>query len=156
MKKSERALISRNILSLKFAKQKSASQLDRPTHGWVRAIRDALGMSARQLAKRMHMSQAAITQLERSEVAGTIRIETLRRLADAMNCDLTYAVVPRQPLEEIVMNQARQRATRDLAAINHTMLLENQKIAASEVALRIEDYANKLVATGKLWDDLDN
>ncbi len=156
MKKSERALISRNILSLKFAEQKSAIQLDRPTHGWVRAIRDALGMSARQLAKRMHMSQAAITQLERSEVAGTIRIETLKRLADAMNCDLTYAVVPRQPLEEIVMNQARQRATRDLAAINHTMLLENQKIAASEVALRIEDYANKLIATGKLWDDRDN
>jgi len=102
------------------------------------------------------MSQAAITQLERSEVAGTIRIETLRRLADAMNCDLTYAVVPRQPLEEIVMNQARQRATRDLAAINHTMLFENQKIAASEVALRVEDYANKLIVTGKLWDDLDN
>jgi len=156
MKKSERALISRNILSPKFAEQKSAIQLDRPTHGWVRAIRDALGMSARQLAKRMHMSQAAITQLERSEVAGTIRIETLRRLADAMNCDLTYAVVPRQPLEEIVMNQARQRATRDLAAINHTMLFENQKIAASEVALRVEDYANKLIVTGKLWDDLDN
>jgi len=102
MKKSERALISRNILSPKFAQQKSAIQLDRPTHGWVRAIRDALGMSARQLAKRMHMSQAAITQLERSEVAGTIRIETLRRLADAMNCDLTYAVVPRQPLRKTV------------------------------------------------------
>ncbi|MEK7295344.1 MAG: mobile mystery protein A [Actinomycetota bacterium] len=155
MKKSERARLARNRLTARFQIGTAAALADRPTHGWVRAIRDSLGMNARQLAARLNLSQAAVTQLERTEAQGTIRLDTLRRAADALNCDLMYTLIPRLPLGEMVMDRARLRARRDINSIDQTMRLESQEISHDEITRRIEDYAAKLITTGQLWDDTD-
>jgi predicted DNA-binding mobile mystery protein A len=98
----------------------------RPPRGWTRAIRDAFGMTAGQLGARMGVSQPTIQKLERSEQEGTIQVSSLRRLAEALDCELVYVFVPRQPLEKRYEAAARAVADRRLAAINHTMALENQ------------------------------
>ena len=41
--------------------------LQRPPRGWVKAIREALGMTTGQLARRLGVSQRAVVLLERSE-----------------------------------------------------------------------------------------
>lgn len=156
VKKSERARLARNRLTTRFEVGTAAALADRPTHGWVRAIRDSLGMNARQLATRLNLSQAAVTQLERTEAQGTIRLDTLRRAADALNCDLMYTLIPRLSLDEMVMNQARLRARRDISSIDQSMRLENQALVNEEIVRRTEDYANKLIASGKLWNDTDH
>lgn len=155
VKKSERARLARNRLTARFQVGTAAALADRPTHGWVRAIRDSLGMNARQLATRLNLSQAAVTQLEHTEAQGTIRLDTLRRAADALNCDLMYTLIPRLPLDEMVMNQARLRARRDINSIDQTMRLENQELGNEEIVRRIEDYAAKIITSGQLWDDTD-
>ena len=71
---------------------------ERPARGWVRAIRDALGMSSTELAARMGVTQSWIPAMERNEVDGSIRLDTLRRAADALDCDVVYTLVPRTSL----------------------------------------------------------
>ena len=98
----------RKTLDRRFAWLRKASA--RPPRGWIRAIRDALGMTAAQLGERMHVSQPTVTELEKAEVESRITLGSLERAAEAMGCTLVYALVPRRPLEEMVEERARQIA----------------------------------------------
>ncbi len=76
--------------------------LARPVRGWIRAIREALGMTTAQLGKRLGIRQASVVGLEKSEASKSITLETLERAAHALDCRLVYALVPRKPLAEVV------------------------------------------------------
>ncbi|RDI99204.1 helix-turn-helix domain-containing protein [Dyella solisilvae] len=69
-----------------------------PRGGWVAATRDALGMSQSDLARRLGVLPSSVVKLENSERADTVRVDTLRRAASAMDCELVVLLVPRQPL----------------------------------------------------------
>ena len=99
-----------------------------PPPGWVRAIRESLGMTIRQLAARMTVAPSRISAIERDEAAGATTLRTLRNVATAMNCRLVYALVPIEPLDDIVRTRAMQKVRRDLARLDHTMRLENQAV----------------------------
>jgi predicted DNA-binding mobile mystery protein A len=125
-----------------------------PRLGWVRAVRDALGMSTRQLATRMGVAQPTVVQLEQSEANGTIQLATLRRAADALNCDLVYALVPRNgSLEATVQTQARRRARAVVQAVDRSMALEDQAVTdPSEQEAALDRAALQLAASRRLWD----
>ena len=144
---------ARRSLDAKFADGTLRAVADRPVRGWIRAIRDSLGMSSRQLALRMKQSQSAVSQLERSELDDRVTLATLRRAADALDCDLVYALVPRTTLEDNIRNRARLLARHDIAAIDQTMRLEGQSLDAEDLDRRIADYTGRLLAEGRLWDD---
>ena len=57
-----------------------------PRKGWIRAIRDALGISTRQLGDRLGVSKSRITRIEQDEVGGSVTLKTMRRMADAFDC----------------------------------------------------------------------
>ncbi len=124
-----------------------------PPRGWVRAVRDALGMTAAQLGGRLGISSSAIAQLEQSEVQGTAQLATLRRLADALDCELVYALVPRTTLAETVLRQAERRAIRSVARANQTMLLEDQGLTATQLQRQIDDLVVQSLNSRALWDE---
>jgi predicted DNA-binding mobile mystery protein A len=105
---------------------------DVPQHGWIHAIRGALGMTKTQLAARLGVQPSTVVRFEQGEAAGTMTLETLRRVADALECDLQYALIPRRPLREIVSDQAAKVADRDLARVNRSMNLEAQGVDRRE------------------------
>ncbi|QGN55655.1 helix-turn-helix domain-containing protein [Novosphingobium sp. Gsoil 351] len=74
----------------------------RPQRGWLRAMREALGMTTRQLAQRMDKVQSAVVDMEKSEARDSISLASLRQAAEAMNCELVYAIVPRGPIDEML------------------------------------------------------
>ena len=115
-----------------LAGMRSALAVQPPARGWLRAIRDALGMSGPQLARRMRMTKQGVADLEKKEVSGSISLNTLRKAAEAMDCVLVYAVVPRDSLTAIVERQARKVAEGHAAYSAHTMLLEDQLPSAEE------------------------
>jgi len=125
----------------------------KPQSGWVRAIRQSLGMNTEQLGKRMGVSQPRVTVLEHSEAAGAINLKTLQRAADALNCTLVYALVPNEPLEQMVQKQARQVAAEHLDAAERTMALEGQQASAEARREQLAETADTLVKTGSrvLW-----
>lgn len=128
----------------------------RPSRGWIRAIRDALGMTTAQLAVRMGVKQPRITELERGEAGGKITVQSLERAAEAMGCRLVYAIVPLTPLTEMIEDRAVLLASRQLASIEQTMRLENQSVTDRK---RHEEALMRLVGElkrkpARLWDAL--
>ena len=77
-------------------------------------MRDALGMSSYQLAKRMRFSPSRVRQFEYAELDGSIRLSILGRAAEALNCRLSYVFLPKEPLEDMVQRQAFSKAAAEL------------------------------------------
>jgi predicted DNA-binding mobile mystery protein A len=124
-----------------------------PPKGWIKAIREALGMTGAQFAKRLHVRQQAVEALEKSEAAGTIRLNTLRRAAEALDCRLVYALVPNNSLEELIGARAREIALRDLGRVAHTMGLEAQATGDADLEARIEAYIRDELKERDLWKE---
>jgi predicted DNA-binding mobile mystery protein A len=124
----------------------------RPQYGWIRTIREALGMSTHELARRMGVSQSRVVQLERSEPTGSMRIAALERAATALNCGFCYALVPHEPLEAMVHRQALERASAVLPAPRYEGLTNEQETWASEAREeQIECLAEQYIDRRGLW-----
>jgi len=139
----------RELLDNHFDEWQQLRTLARPPRGWVRAVREALGMSAAALGARLGTTAGAVIRLEQSEAADRIRLDTLRRAADALGCDLVYLLVPRRPLTTVVRERARELARSQVKAVEQTMLLEDQ---ATRQTSELEDrLAERLLERGSLW-----
>lgn len=119
---------------------------------WIRAVRDALGMTSKQLGNRLGVRQSAVTQLEKREESGAITVAHLRKAADALGCDLVYYFVPRMPLPEMIKSQAYAKAKEQVSRVSHSMNLEAQGIAAEERKIQIELLARELQHSARIWD----
>ena len=73
-------------------------------------MRNALGMSVSQLAKRLNITQSSASGLEKREKEGRLTLKKLKEMANAMDCDLIYAFVPRDSLEKTIHDQARKKS----------------------------------------------
>src|SRR5271154_3759695 len=109
-KKHEAAIRS---LDARYAKMENPNLWARPPKGWIRAIRDSLGMTTQQLAKRLDMSQSRVIAIEKAEQAGTLKLNTLERAADALGCQLVYTLMPKESLADTLRHRAEAKA-RDL------------------------------------------
>lgn len=152
--RATRARSARRQLDRQFAELAVASTLARPRLGWIRAVRDALGMSSRDLGRRMGISQPSVTALEQGEVADSIRLGSLRRAADAMECELVYFLVPRVSLDDFLTRQALMQADRRLRRVAHHMRLEDQAVDPVDADSQLVDLAQSIVDSGKgIWND---
>ena len=121
-----------------------ARQNTRPQKGWIRAIREASGMTLRELASGMKSSLSLAAQFEKSEAEYRITLNSLRQAADALGCDLVYALVPKQgTLYDLAKRRATEEATADVLAVEHTMALENQAVGG--VKKKIQEEASRLL-----------
>jgi predicted DNA-binding mobile mystery protein A len=143
MKKARLATQSRSRLDERFRELGSAKRYAAPVRGWIKAIREALGMSTAQLAKRLGIKQPSLVELEQSETKGTIELATLRRVAEALDCTLVYVLVPNRPLESVVRDRARAFVTRRWEPVEHSMLLEAQKVTATNVEARLDEIVRE-------------
>ena len=130
-------------------------EVDRPGAGWIRAIREASGMSIRQLAERMGVSKTTAATLERNENAETVKLGSLRAVGAALDCDLVYALVPRTSIEDSVRLRARFVAERVVGRVSQSMDLEDQAIPVAERERQVSDLAERLwqEMPQELWDD---
>jgi predicted DNA-binding mobile mystery protein A len=151
--KTDTRLRARQHLDDRLAALKPAERFRAPPKGWVRAIRDALGMTGVQFARRLRISPQSVEALEKSEAGGTIKLNTLRRAAEALDCTLVYALVPNDSLDGAVRTRARAIALRDLGRVAHTMKLEAQETGDADLEARIEAYIRDTLEERDLWDD---
>jgi predicted DNA-binding mobile mystery protein A len=151
--KSSKLQRVRSCLDERLEPLKPIVRFDPPTRRWVRAIRDALGMSGVQLARRLNIRPQSVEALEKSEADGTIQLKTLRRLAEALDCTLVYALVPKRTLEEAVSNRAKGIALRALQRASHTMKLEGQETSDSNREEQIETYIREVVRDRDIWNE---
>lgn len=146
--------LARKNLDRRFETLAPPAQWARPPKGWIRAIRDALGMTAAQVAVRLGVSQPRILALEKDEARGAVTLDTLARAAQALDCTLVYALVPNRPLEEMMRRRAEVVAAERIETVSHTMRLENQGLSAKELRAERERLAAELLRGNprRLWD----
>jgi predicted DNA-binding mobile mystery protein A len=125
----------------------------RPPHGWIRAVRDALGMSTYELGARLGVGASRVTQIERAEVTGTLRLASLEQTAAALGCELCYALVPKEPLEGMVRRQALAKAAASLGAPTPGAIPPDADgvVLAGVMAEHIEALAHDLIDRRGLW-----
>lgn len=126
-----------------------------PPRGWVKAIREALGMTTAQLARRLSVAQSRAVTIEQAEAKGTITLHSLEKAAQALDCQLVYVLVPRKPLEALVEDRAQALAKTRLKSTVHSMALEDQSVAAEDESEQLKALTRRLIeeAGSKLWDD---
>jgi predicted DNA-binding mobile mystery protein A len=124
--------------------------LKKPSQGWIRTLREALGMTSSQLACRMDVSQPRIIYMEKNEQ--NLKISTLEKTAAALGCRFVYAFVPVQPIEKTLREKARKKAEEIMHKVNINMALENQQVDVEE---RINDLADEILSGSlrMLWED---
>lgn len=114
----------------------------RPSGGWLASVREALGLSLAEVGRRIRVPRQNVQRFERAEAADRITLGNLRRIAEAMGCDLIYTLVPKSgSFAELVERPAREGAARDVQRVVHTMALEDQK--PENATQLIEDEAQR-------------
>ena len=156
MKPKHKRLI-REQLETTMDKLSCMREVQRPAKGWLRAVREALGMTGKQFARRLGVSAPRVTVLEKDELSGGVTLNTMRQAAEALDCIFVYAVVPRESLTDIVRKHARSLACKRLARVSHSMLLEAQQLTGEEqrkmLASEIEELTRNMPK--ELWEDHD-
>ena len=125
-----------------------------PPEGWLASIRKAIGMSGPQLAKRLHVTKAAVYQAERKELEGAISIKQLQKLAQSMNSQLVYAIIPNKTINEIVFDQAKVKAELLVQQASIHMGLEQQSLSKEQIQEEIIRIAQEIASEmpSDLWD----
>lgn len=125
-----------------------AKDSPRPQKGWIRAIREATGVTVREMAKRLHKSPPTVIYLEKSEAEYRISLGNLRQAADALGCQLVYALVPKSgSIQELSEQRARAKASENVRAVEHTMALEDQAVGG--VQEKIEEETERILKRGQ-------
>jgi len=136
------------------------AKYSRPKLGWLKTIRMALAMTEEQLASRLGITRPGITQLEIGEMQDSVKLSSLRKAADALDCELVYAIVPKgsSTLESIIKKRAEQIATAEVSRVSHSMSLEAQSVNSNELEnqrkARVKSIYENL--SKKIWKAQDN
>ncbi len=140
---------------VQLARWRKVAHPQPPAGGWISAVRQAIGMSVAQLADRLGISRTSLAKMEQREVDGGITLDALRRAADALDCDVVYAIVPRtSSLERVVTLRADLIAGVLVGRAGHSMSLEAQTVGREETTAQQRVIARRLLAEWPrdLWD----
>jgi predicted DNA-binding mobile mystery protein A len=146
---------ARRQLDKRLSSMQNMELFMRPPRGWLKAIREALGMTTAQLGRRLGVVQSRVVAIEQAEAKGTITLNSLEKAAQALDCRLVYALMPRQPLEDIVEQRASLLAKSRLKSTGHTMTLEAQGVDATDESEQLKRLIQQLVekSGSKLWEE---
>jgi predicted DNA-binding mobile mystery protein A len=153
--RSEDRATARRQLDKRLSLLQNAEFFARPQRGWLKAIREALGMTTAQMARRLGVAQSRAVTIEQAEASGTITLNSLEKAAQALDCRLVYVLVPKKPLEALVEDRAMALARKRLKATAHSMALEDQSVASDDEREQLKALTRKLVeqAGSQLWDE---
>ncbi len=155
--RSEDRVTARRQLDKRLNQLRNSDALLRPPRGWIKAIREALGMTTAQLGQRIGVSQPRVIAMEKAEKNKSITLESLERAANAMNCRVVYALVPARPLNDLVGERARAVAKQQIQSALHSMALEAQSLESSDEEEQLKHMTEELVrkAGSNLWENMD-
>jgi predicted DNA-binding mobile mystery protein A len=116
-----------------------------PGEGWIYSIRNALGMSLKQLGQRLQITPQGAKDIERREKDGSITLNRLREVAAALDMQLVYGLVPKeQTLDKMIEKRARELAREIVLKTSQSMHLENQGLDDHAIKAAIDTRTEKI------------
>jgi predicted DNA-binding mobile mystery protein A len=137
--------VIREQLDKKLVFLKDFASAGMPQQGWIKTIREALGLSARQLGKKVGLDQSRISRLENAEKGGNLKLASLQKIARSLNMKFVYGFIPEDSLEQMVKNQAKKIVLKRMKRLNNTMRLEKQGLSNEEQKRVLEDMIEKIL-----------
>ena len=136
-----------------FFERLKAINLNAPRKGWVKEIREALGMSMHDLATRLGTIKQRIERIEKDEISKKVTLESITKAADGLNCDFVYFLVPRASLQTILNTQAIKTATEIVQSVGQTMTLESQGTSEKSQKDLVTSLAQEMILKEdrKIW-----
>jgi predicted DNA-binding mobile mystery protein A len=122
----------------------SLAGLKTPPEGWLRTVRKALGISAAELARKMGVTRARVSQAEHAELTGGVTLKSMQATAEAMGCRFVYAIIPPGRIEDVIMAQARKKALAIVGTASQHMALENQALPNDRIAQEVERLTREI------------
>lgn len=120
-----------------------------PKQGWIKAVRLALSMSGAALSKRLGGHRSTASYLERSELNGSVTINKMQQVAEAMHCRFVYAIVPKEgyggSIEKIIEKQAEEFARSIVERTSVHMMLEEQQLAGPDIEKEIQRLKTEIM-----------
>ena len=135
----------REQLDKKLIPLKTLANSGMPEMGWIKSIREALGMSAKDVAKKVGIDQSRISRLENAEKNGNVKLSSLQRIATGLGMEFVYGIVPKNTLESLVREQALKIAKDKMKRLSHTMHLELQELSDDEKENALKDMIDKIL-----------
>jgi predicted DNA-binding mobile mystery protein A len=142
-------------LDQKLTKLKPLGESVLPNEGWINTIRNAMKMSLRQLSQKIGITPQSLRDIEQREKQKTVSLKTLQELANALDMQLVYALIPKnESIEQIIERRAAQVAQQIVLRTTHTMRLEDQENSKKRLEKALCDKTNELKLTlpRYLWD----
>ena len=127
------------MLDRRFSLAKNTALVAAPSEGWIRTMRETLGMTTTQLAQRLGVSQSRVVQMEKNEA--NLKVSTLKKVAAALNCTFSYSFMPVKSIADIIDEQAQKKAELIVSDVSVNMALENQAV---DTAYLLEDTKREL------------
>jgi len=142
--------VDEQIKALKFN-----DLVSKPPIGWIKLIREAIGMSSKALAKKLNISTSTMSETERAEIDEAISLKKLRKVAEELNCDLVYYFLPRVEISKMIEDRAQHLAKKKLLQLKGHMDLEDQSVSEKFIEQKTRELINELKYNKKLWDEND-
>ena len=139
----------RRTLDNRLKKISKREEFTVPNRGWIKSIREALGMSAADLGERMGITRQSVLTLEVSESDGRAGMDSLKRAAEAMECSFVYAFLPNSTLENILRKQIEKVVAERMRNVSHSMKLEDQSVELTDSVY--EALVKNLMNSPKVW-----
>jgi predicted DNA-binding mobile mystery protein A len=147
--------IERLRLDRTFNKLRTVLWINRPAKGWIKVIRENLGMTISQLARRLGTTPSRVSAIEKGEAADSLSLNTLNKVAEGLNCKLFYVLVPEKSLQAILEEQAKKQVIRISKNVSHSMLLENQVMDKESmedyISVQVEEMLQKRI--NEVWEE---
>ena len=126
-----------------------------PPIGWIKAIRNGIGMSMEQLGKKLSITKQGVMDIEKREKEGAITIKSMQEIAKAIDMQFVYGFVPDAgSLDQMIEMRSLEMATKIVQRTSNTMKLEDQENSKERIEKAIKERAAEIInKTPKiLWD----
>lgn len=116
-----------------------------PSKGWINTIRTTLNMTMAQLGTKLNITRQGVKHLEESESKGSISINSLKEVGEALDLKFVYGFVPKNGTFENLINlKAEKLARKIVLRTNQNMKLENQGIGDEKINKTIRELASEI------------
>ena len=152
---SIKTIISQQYRNKVNRAERKANKIEFPREGWLSTARKAIGMSAAQVARRLGVTRAQVSNTEKGELNGSLTLKTLQSQAEAMGFRLVYAIIPERNLEDFLAERAREKAKRRVEETQKHMALEDQALSENQIKFEIDRLQNEILKDlpPDFWDD---
>lgn len=117
-------------------------------------LRELLGMTQAQLAKRAKQNPRLIRRLESSTEKADPQLSTLQKTAEGLGCELLVQMIPKRPISQLMEAQALKKARQLVQLAKGSSAMEEQQPSAQITELQIQELAKTLLQKpSRMWED---